>query len=261
MRMRYIIIEDERFAYEDIKRMMERLRPDYKLVGWAQSAEQGAMMLRETETDLLISDIRLEDGLSLDLFDQVGTDLPIIFTTAYDEYALRAFDFYSIDYLLKPIEEEKLNKALAKMELHTGLTTGSTMFERFRNSYMGGQTKRRFLVRRGAKCRYVKVENVAALYADNKYTMLLTNDGTEYDINYSLDDLEKRLDPMQFFCVTRGIILNIDNIEEVVHDKRGWVEAVLKKPLHKELRNGNRTGDRVTVARDRVRDFLKWFDK
>ena len=99
------------------------------------------------------------------------------------------------------------------------------------------------------------------LYADNKYTMLLTNDGTEYDINYSLDDLEKRLDPMQFFCVTRGIILNIDNIEEVVHDKRGWVEAVLKKPLHKELRNGNRTGDRVTVARDRVRDFLKWFDK
>ena len=259
--MRYIIIEDERFAYEDIKRMMERLRPDYELVGWARGVEQGAMMLKETETDLLISDIRLEDGLSLDLFDQVRTDLPIIFTTAYDEYALRTFDFFSVDYLLKPIEEQKLEKALAKVERYAGLTTGSEMFERFRNKYMSGQKKHRFLVHRGARSRYVKVEDVAALYADNKYTMLLTNKGEEYTINYSLDQLEKMLDPIQFFCVTRGIILNIDNIKEVVHDKRGWMEAILNTPLNKELRNGSRTGDRVTVARDRVSAFMKWFDK
>ena len=225
--MRYIILEDERLAYQDIKRMMERLRPDYQLVGWAQSVEQGAMVLRATETDLLISDIKLEDGLSLDLFDQAGTDLPVIFTTAYDEYALRAFELNSIGYLLKPIEETKLEAALAKLERNLGLTTGSEAFERLRATYQSGRLKRRFLVRTGQRSRYIEVGQVAALYADQKYTMLLTQDGTEYTINYSIDDLEKRLDPVKFFCVTRGVILNIDNLSSIELDPKGRTEVTL----------------------------------
>ena len=259
--MRYIILEDERFAYEDIRRMMEKLRPDYQLVGWAQSVEQGAMMLRETEADLLISDIRLEDGLSLDLFDQTGTDLPIIFTTAYDEYALKAFELNSVGYLLKPIQEEKLEAALAKMERHLGVTTGSEVFERLRKMYLKEQPKRRFLVQGLKRSRYILVEDVAALYADSKTTMLLTKEGEEYAINYTIDELMKKLNPMVFFCVTRGIILNIDSIIDFTRDYNGWVEVKLKVYLKKMMRNGGEVGNRVTVARDRVKEFLEWLDK
>ncbi len=259
--MRYIIIEDERFAYEDIRRMMERLRPDYRLVGWATGVEQGAMMLRETEADLLISDIQLDDGLVFDLFDMVGTDLPIIFTTAYDEYALRAFKVNGVDYLLKPINEGELNAALTKMERNQGLEHGMGPIGQLRSNYLQGHYKQRFLVCANKSCYYVQAKDVAALYADNKYTTLQTMTGEEKIINYTIDQLEKVMDPDQFFCVTRGVILNINNIVKTSHNERGWMQVTLKVEMGKMLKNGTLSGKKVTVARDRVRAFMKWLDR
>lgn len=258
--MRYIIIEDERLAYEDVRRMMERLRPDYELVGWAQGVEQGAMMLHETEADLLISDIRLEDGLSLDLFDQIGTDLPIIFTTAYNEYALKAFKVNSVSYLVKPFLDEDLEAALKKFEHNMGLSVDSERFDRLRRSFMDKRMKKRFLLRTGSRCRYVPVEKVFAVYADNKTTDLLMDDGATCTINYKIDDLEKMLDPERFFRVSRGVILNIENIIDNITDRRGRVEIVLKVGLKKLRSDGTSMGNRTTVARERVKPYMKWLD-
>lgn len=103
--VKYLLVEDERFAYEELKRMMQRLRPSWQLAGWAESVEQAVLLLRQGSLDLMIVDIRLSDGLSFEIFEQCPVDLPVIFTTAYDEYAIKAFKVNSIDYLLKPIEE------------------------------------------------------------------------------------------------------------------------------------------------------------
>ena len=110
--VKYLLVEDERFAYEELKRMMQRLRPSWQLAGWAESVEQAVLLLRQGSLDLMIVDIRLSDGLSFEIFEQCPVDLPVIFTTAYDEYAIKAFKVNSIDYLLKPIEESDLEAAL-----------------------------------------------------------------------------------------------------------------------------------------------------
>lgn len=104
--IKYILIEDERFAYEEVKRMMKKLRADYQMSGWAVSIEQAVELLKQENIDLMIVDIRLSDGLSFEIFEQYPVDIPIIFTTAYDEYALKAFKLNSMDYLLKPIDEK-----------------------------------------------------------------------------------------------------------------------------------------------------------
>ena len=114
--VKYLLVEDERFAYEELKRMMQRLRPSWQLAGWAESVEQAVLLLRQGSLDLMIVDIRLSDGLSFEIFEQCPVDLPVIFTTAYDEYAIKAFKVNSIDYLLKPIEESDLEAALCKFE-------------------------------------------------------------------------------------------------------------------------------------------------
>ncbi|MBO4612072.1 MAG: response regulator transcription factor [Bacteroidaceae bacterium] len=257
--MRYIIIEDERLAYEDVRRMMERLRPDYQLVGWAQGVEQGALMLHETECDLLISDIRLEDGLSFDLFDQSGTVLPIIFTTAYDEYALRAFKVNGVDYLLKPISDAELETALRKFEHNAGLTADSERFDQLRRSYMEKRWKKRFLLHAGKKYKYVIDKGVAAIYADNKTTDLITIKGATYTINYTIEELEHMLDPAIFFRVSRGVILNINNIKETSNQK-DRLEAVLKVPLNRAIKGGTSNGEQVPVARERRKAYLEWLD-
>ena len=115
--VKYLLVEDERFAYEELKRMMQRLRPSWQLAGWAESVEQAVLLLRQG--------IRLSDGLSFEIFEQCPVDLPVIFTTAYDEYAIKAFKVNSIDYLLKPIEESDLEAALCKFERNSALRSAA----------------------------------------------------------------------------------------------------------------------------------------
>ena len=118
--VKYLLVEDERFAYEELKRMMQRLRPSWQLAGWAESVEQAVLLLRQGSLDLMIVDIRLSDGLSFEIFEQCPVDLPVIFTTA-----IKAFKVNSIDYLLKPIEESDLEAALCKFERNSALRSAA----------------------------------------------------------------------------------------------------------------------------------------
>jgi two-component system response regulator LytT len=183
MNRRYIIIEDEQLAYEELKRMMTLIRPNYTLTGWAQGVEQAVMLLRGGNFDLILLDIQLSDGLCFEIFEQCPSDVAVIFTTAYDEYALKAFKLNSVDYLLKPIDEGELNAALEKYERHS--TNSATTFDssKLESSYLSGNGKSRFLVQVGDTFRHVQTEDVAYFYSEDKYVFLHLFTGKRYIIN------------------------------------------------------------------------------
>ena len=248
--MRYIIIEDERLPYEDLRRSMERLRPEYELVGWIVSQEQGRLQLKQVEADLIISDIRLADGDSLELLEGVGCEVPVIFTTAYDEYALRAFKLNSVDYLLKPIRDEELESALCKLEHQQTTRAGRRTMERLRRSYDNVQGRRRFAVQEGENYLYVAEENVAAFCSAGRYVMLHCMDGRQFTISYTMEQLEAMLDRERFFRLSRGCIANI----QAVKNAKRWMKDGLKVSFcTKGLKDEQ-------VSRQRKHDFLRWLD-
>lgn len=248
--VKYLLVEDERFAYEEIKRMMQRLRPDYLLTGWAESVEQAVLLLQQGNIDLMIVDIRLSDGLSFEIFEQVAVDTPVIFTTAYDEYAIKAFKVNGIDYLLKPIEEEDLDRALCKFERNNALHSAAPEFKQLQQEYLTKSTKNRFLVQIGDAFQYVLTEDIAFFYSEEKYTYLHLFSSKRYIINYSLDQLESMLDRSIFFRVSRNCISNIKAIKR----SSKFFGSRLKLHLSPECPL------EVLVSRTRVNDFLKWID-
>ncbi len=248
--VKYLLIEDERFAYEETKRMMQRLRPDYQLSGWAGSVEQAVLLLKQGGIDLMLVDIRLSDGLSFEIFEQVAVDVPVIFTTAYDEYAIKAFKVNGIDYLLKPIEESDLEIALCKFERNNSLRTVAPELKRLELEYLTQNKKNRFLVQIGDTFHYVETADVAFFYSEDKYTYLHLFSNKRHIINYSLDQLEYMLDRNDFFRVSRNCISNIKAIKK----SSRYFGSRLKLSLCPECPHD------VLVSRNRVGDFLKWID-
>ena len=247
---KYIILEDERLAYEEIRRMMQRLLPDYMLTGWATGGEQAVLQLAAGGIDLMIVDIRLSDGLSFEIFERTAADIPVIFTTAYDEYALRAFKVNSIDYLLKPIEESDLEAALCKFERNSALRSAAPEYRQLELGYLAANKKNRFLVQVGDTFRYVETPDVAFFYSEDKLTYLHLFSGKRYIISYSLDQLEGMLDRDVFFRVSRSCISNIRSIRK----SSRYFGSRLKLYFEPECPH------EVLVSRSRVADFLKWVD-
>lgn len=249
--VKYLLVEDERFAYEELKRMMQRLRPSWQLAGWAESVEQAVLLLRQGSLDLMIVDIRLSDGLSFEIFEQCPVDLPVIFTTAYDEYAIKAFKVNSIDYLLKPIEESDLEAALCKFERNSALRSAAPEYRQLELGYLAANKKNRFLVQVGDTFRYVETPDVAFFYSEDKLTYLHLFSGKRYIISYSLDQLEGMLDRDVFFRVSRSCISNIRSIRK----SSRYFGSRLKLYFEPECPH------EVLVSRSRVADFLKWVDE
>lgn len=247
---KYIIIEDERLAYEEIRRMMQRLRPDYTLVGWAAGIEQAILQLTLGGIDLMIVDIRLSDGLSFEIFERTEVDIPVIFTTAYDEYALRAFKVNSIDYLLKPVEEQTLETALCKFERNRLPRTATPELKRLEATYMTGSKKNRFLVRSGDTFQYVETSDIAFFYSEDKYIFLYLFSGRRYIVDYTLEQLETILDEMHFFRVARNCIANIRAVGKVSRYFGGRLKIFFSTECSHE----------VVVSRDRVGRVLQWLD-
>ncbi|WP_178796056.1 LytTR family transcriptional regulator DNA-binding domain-containing protein [Bacteroidaceae bacterium] len=246
----YLIVEDERFAYEEIKRMMKKIRPDYQLVGWAESVEQTLLLLKQAPIDLMIVDIRLSDGLSFEIFEQCPVDIPIIFTTAYDEYAIKAFKLSSIDYLLKPIEENDLEAALSKFERNYSLRPATSEYKQLEYGYLSTHKKNRFLVQTGDNFQYVETSDIAFFYSEDRYTYLHLFSDKRYIINYTLDQLEGMLDKNDFFRVSRNCISNIKAILKSSRYFGSRLKLHFQPPCPHE----------VLVSRSRVSDFLKWID-
>lgn len=207
--MRYFIIEDEPLAYEELKRLLGQLRPDYHLGGWANSVMTAVETLRTNQFDLLFMDIRLSDGLSFDILHHVPSQVPIIFTTAYDEYALQAFKANSVDYLLKPIDEDELEQALKKFETNHNGALQHMAIEEAETDYLRHCRKRRFLVTVGDEYRYVPTEEIRCFMAEEKYTFIHVRGGKQYVVPHTLDSLEQMLQGSDFCRITRNCIAHI----------------------------------------------------
>ncbi|MDR3057835.1 MAG: LytTR family DNA-binding domain-containing protein [Prevotella sp.] len=247
--MKYLIVEDERFAYEELKRMMTELRPGYSLEKRTKTVIDTIGFLKTSTVDLILLDIRLADGNCFEIFNHVEINTPVIFTTAYDEHAIKAFKLNSIDYLLKPFDEKELEAALVKFEniFHSNYhKTEPKNFEQL----LSLKTKNRFLISKGENYHYIETADIAHFYSEDGVVFLHTFQNKRYIINYTLDQLEQQLDSRLFFRVSRNCIGNVKAIENVAKYFNSRLKLSLLPVCPHE----------VLVSRVRVPDFLKWMD-
>lgn len=247
---RYLIVEDERFAYEEMKRMMEKLRPDYQPANRTETVEQTVLFLKHNTVDLLLLDIRLADGNCFEIFEQIQVSVPVIFTTAYNEHAIRAFKVNSVDYLLKPIEEADLQAALCKFEQYRTAPPPTPEYKKLEEALMGNYRKNRFLIRKGDGYGYVETTDIAFFYSEEKVVFLHTFSNKRYIVEYTLDQIERLLDEKVFFRASRNCIANIRSIKKISKYFNSRLKLVLQPDCPHE----------VLVSRIRVPDFLKWVD-
>ena len=250
--MRFIIIEDEQLAAKRLRELIELLRPNYEFIAKFDSVEAATISLPALSYDVLFMDIQLADGVSFDIFDQIKVEKPIIFTTAYDEYALKAFKTNSVDYLLKPIAEEDLTGALKMLEKNFSNKESSApidLDELVRSMQPSG--KERFVVKVGDHLRTIETADVQLVYSQDKGTYLFTKDGKRFLIDYTMDKVENLLNQSQFFRISRKFMINLNYIKDIISFTNSRLEIVIEHFVEEQ----------VIVARERVGDFKMWLDR
>ena len=256
--LRVIIVEDEIPAQKELRRQLLKIRPDAEVIAMADSIESAAEVLATHQPDLVFMDIQLADGQSFEIFTKVDVKAPVIFITAYDAYALQAFKANGIDYLLKPLEQEMLEKALTKFDnLKGGAPEGAEggqLTQTQLQAIMDLKTtpyKSRFMISTGDRIRFVPEENVAYFRAEDEAVFLVTPDKKRFIINYTLEALEPILDPKRFFRINRSYITSISAIADI----HKYFNSRLKLALEPDPQ------EEVLVSRNRVPFFLQWIDK
>lgn len=249
--MKVLIIEDEARAASHLERLIKKVAPEMEIVAKLESVRDSIEFLRnEKDPGLLFSDIQLADGLSFEIFAQVKVICPIIFTTAWDHYAIEAFNTNGIDYLLKPVEEERLRKAIEKARQFSPLP----MLEKIlamAGSKPEKSYKSRFLVKVGEKIKTIPVEEITAFYSLEKATYLHTSSNRSYCIDFALDQLEAILNPDTFFRISRKYMVSLNACGNMT----AWSNSRLK------LRIDGIEDQEIIVARERVQDFREWLDR
>jgi two-component system, LytTR family, response regulator len=251
--MRVLIIEDEHFAQNELKRLLKKIDDSIHIVECIDSIEDSVQWLSKNEApDLIFLDIQLSDGLSFEIFNQVKIETPIIFTTAYDEYAINAFKLNSIDYLLKPIKEENLKQALEKFKtLKNVFKTDDVKIESLLSLLKQDEKKNRFLVKIGDQIKFVDTDDISFFIADNNIVFLYEKSGKRSIVDYTLEQIEKTIDPKQFFRISRKLILKISCIKKISKHLNGRLKLEIEPYIEEE----------IFVSRSRVSNFLNWIDQ
>ena len=254
--MKVLIIEDEAPAFRRLQKILEELRPGIEIIDVIDSVEDSVKWLNNhNHPDLIFMDIQLSDGISFEIFDHVAISNPVIFTTAFDEYMLRAFRVNSIDYLLKPIKTEELAQSLQKYE--TMKAAFGTQATPDINALIQQITlddkkyKSRFLVKRGEKLLSIEAANIAYFQTRNGVVSLVTDGGQKHLVDYTLDELSNVLDPSDFFRANRQYLIHYSMIKEVhrYHKGKLLVEGRLQ------------TDDPILVSEEKSSLFKKWLDQ
>lgn len=248
--MKYLIVEDERFAYVELERMMISLCPDYTLAGRTESVVDTVHFLKNNQADFILMDIRLADGNCFEIFEQIEVSIPIIFTTAYDEYAIRAFKLNSIDYLLKPVEEADLLAALKKLQRHNIEKEPTFDYKKIEAALLGHHKKNRFLIQIGDHYNHIDINDIAYFYSEEKVVFLHTFSDRKFVIDYTLNQLDAQLDKKTFFRVSRNCVANITSIKKISKYFNSRLKLAFQPDCPHE----------ILVSRERVPDFLKWVD-
>jgi len=247
--MNVLIIEDEAPAFRRLQRVLEEIDPQISILDVLDSVEKSVKWFKNNpHPDLILMDIQLADGVSFNIFKEVEISSPIIFTTAYDEYAIRAFKVNSIDYLLKPIDKELLKFSLKKVSKYSPSIEVNIAEILKRIQPKSNNYKSRFLVKFRDKLLSIKVKSISCFYTENGNVYLLTTDHNKYVIDHSLDLLENQLDPHYFLRLNRQHISNVNSIISATNFDNG---KILVELTHK-------TDLPVTVSRDKSKEFKNW---
>ncbi|KAF0202552.1 MAG: two component transcriptional regulator lyttr [Bacteroidetes bacterium] len=249
--MKIVIIEDEELAARRLEGMIKECDSSIEVIARLESVEDSVEWFRNHPSpDLIFLDIHLEDDLSFAIFEKVKVDAPVIFTTAYDEYAIRAFKMKSIDYLLKPIVQEELARSLDKFHEFSSPKPQQDMETLFRMFVKPGQPdyKERFSVTIGQKIKTFPINEISWFYSEEGITFMVTNDNHQYPIDFSLDDLTDMLDPKLFFRINRQFIIKMEAIGNIHIYPKSRLKLELKPVSNKE----------VFVSRDKVTRFKQW---
>ncbi len=249
--MNVLILEDESRAANYLERLILKVAPEMKVIAKLESVRDAVPFLSiHPDISLIFSDVQLADGLSFEIFGQVTVKCPIIFTTAYDHYAIEAFKTNGIDYLLKPVEEERLKKAIEKIKLFSPVLALEKILS-ISNSTNGKTYKSRFMVKVGDKIKSIPVEEILAFYSLEKATYIHTSTNRDYCIDYTIDQIEALLDPDLCFRINRKYIVSIQACSNIL----AWTNSRLR------LKIEGINDDDIIVARERVQDFKEWLDR
>lgn len=253
--MNVLIIEDEDAAVSRLKKELRAITHiEFHIIDVLESIQKSVSWLKEGhEVDLIFMDIHLTDGLSFEIFKQVAVSTPVIFTTAYDEYALKAFKVNSVDYLLKPIDPSELEVALNKYFENARLGSDNTHFNQIENlakQFLPTKFRSSFLVSYRHKMMMIGVEEVAYIYVKERGVFIKKKDNQEYLIDFFLDDLEKQLDPDQFYRANRQFLISRSAIKEIEPYFNGRLILFASPEAHTS----------ITISKEKATHFKRWAD-
>ena len=247
-----LIVEDEKPALDRLINMINSVDQEIEIAGTCGSVKETVKWLNQNNLpDLLILDIQLSDGSSLEIFKKVDINIPVIFATAYDQHILEAFNFNAIDYLLKPIKKDKLTSALYRYkelkshfskDIYTLLEDISKLKQKF---------KERYLIKSGSSYQSVLVDDIALFYTEHKVTFLINKSGDKFIVDSPLSKIEEEINPDKFFRLNRQFIVNINSVGKFKSVNRGKLSIELTLPIKEKL----------IVSQEKAADFKEWLNK
>ena len=248
--MRALIIEDEARAREHMKNLLAQHFPSTEVAGAVGSVNDAVQwLMANPDPDVIFMDVELSDGISFDIFNKTEINSPVIITTAYDQYAIQAFEVNAVDYLLKPIEIKDLQRAMARIASGEAKAPSA---DAVRN-LLDQARKEKFLIRLNDRIVPVRVSDIAYFYSEDKNTYMVTVSGTSYVLDDSLDALVESLDPESFFRISRSCIMSEQSIDSI--------SKLMGGRLRISVRPGTAALTDFTVSRARVDGFMKWLEK
>ena len=259
--MKVLIIEDEELAVKKLRKTLESVDSSAEVVGVADSIRSSVAWLQQNPApDLILMDIELADGQSFEIFDKVEVKSTVIFTTSYDEYALKAFKVNSVDYLLKPVQKEDLQIALNKLRtmqtMYGNIPSADplnveNLVKELQQKLQPKEFRKRFLVKHAQKLVSVDIDEIAYFYSDGRLNFFKTLDNKKFVVDYTMDELEDMLDPDKYFRISRAFYVSIASIDQI-HDYFGNRLLLHLKPV---------VDKESIVSREKVADFKKWMGK
>ncbi len=249
--MKVIIVEDEVLAIEKLERYLLKYDSSIEIIEKLDSISSAVNYFQtDSDFDVVFMDIQLTDGLSFEIFNQLTIKKPIIFITAFDEYAIDAFKVNSIDYILKPITFTDISKAMSKLESMQNLFASKEVLSKVVNDIAKKKTKDRFLVRLGNHIHSIKINEIALFYAEGRTVHLITLPNKKFIVDFKLEELTALLEPSMFYRVNRSFIININAIKDVIvySNSRLKISPIIN--LEKE----------IIVSREKVAIFKNWFE-
>jgi two-component system response regulator LytT len=247
-----VIIEDEKITADNLAKLIVRIEPGAHIMGILASVKQAISWLSVNHADLIFMDIELGDGQSFEIFEQINVKSPVIFTTAYDQYAIKAFKKNGIDYILKPIDESELKAAINKYQnLINNIPDLSALRALITNVQPAKNFRQRFLMQAGSRIRSIPVVEIAYFYFSEKATFICTFENRHYPTEYSLDKLEEMVDPDVYYRINRKMVINIKSIHQIYSLSKSRLKLELLPAFEEE----------VLVSFNKTSDFRDWLNK